>query len=90
MLAPLAHGTFFMALPLQATAHVLVLSLSKYRSRSCALLHSLPPLGPSHHLLAPTGFCHMYNLEDSMVDLKHNAQTSKQQWFSYVLESFVS
>ena len=24
-----------------------------------------------------TKFCHMYNLEDSMVELKHNAQTSK-------------
>ena len=59
-----------------------------------ALVHSfiasLPPLGPSHHLLAPTGFCHMYNLADSMVELKHNAQISKQQWFSFVLESSVS
>jgi len=65
-------------------------ALSKYQSHTCAFLHSLPPLGPSHHLLAPTGFCHMYNLADSMVELKHNAQTSKQQWFSFVLESSVS
>ena len=27
----------------------------------------------------------MYNLADSMVELKHNAQTSKQEWFSFVL-----
>ena len=64
--------------------------LFKYRSRTCALLHSLPPLGPSHHLLAPTGFCQMYNLADSMVELKHNAQTSIHKCFSFVLESFVS
>ena len=32
-----------------------------------------------------TRFCHMYNLEDSMVELKHNAQTSKQKHFSFVL-----
>ena len=91
MLGPLAHGTFFMAPPLRAKAHVLA-PLSKYRSRSCALLHSLPPLGPSpsHHLLAPTGFCHMYNLADYMVELKHNTQTSKEQWFLFVLESSVS
>ena len=88
MLGPLAHGTLFMAPPLRATAHVLA-PLSKYRSRTCALLHSLPPLGPLHHLLAPTGFCHMYNLADSMVELKHNAQISKQQWFSFGLESSI-
>ena len=32
----------------------------------------------------------MYNLEDSMVELKHNAQTSKHKHFSFVLESSVS
>ena len=88
MLGPLAH-LFFMAPPLRAIAHVLAPSF-KYRSRTCAFLHSLPTLGPLHHLLAPTGFCYMYNLADSMVELKHNAQTSKQQWFSFVLESSVS
>ena len=33
---------------------------------------------------------HMYNLEDSMVELKHNAQTSKHKHFFFVLESSVS
>ena len=51
MLGPLAH-LFFMAPPLRATAHVLA-PLFIYRSHTCALLHSLPSLGPSHHLLAP-------------------------------------
>ena len=88
MLGPLAH-LFFMAPPLRATTHILA-PLSKYRSRSFALLHSLPPLGPSHHLLAPHWILPMYNLADSMVELKHNAQTSKQQWFSFVLESSIS
>ena len=32
----------------------------------------------------------MYNLEDSMVELKHNAQTSKHKHFFFVLESSVS
>ena len=32
----------------------------------------------------------MYNIEDSMVELKHNAQTSKHKYFFFVLESSVS
>ena len=40
--------------------------------------------------LDSTRFCHMYNLEDSMVELKHNAQTSKHKHFFFVLESSVS
>ena len=40
--------------------------------------------------LDSTRFRHMYNLEDSMVELKHNAQTSKHKHFLFVLESSVS
>ena len=46
-------------------------------------------LAVGYHLHS-TRFCHMYNLEDSMVELKHNAQTSKHKHFSFVLESSVS
>ena len=46
-------------------------------------------LAVGYHLDS-TWFCHMYNLEDSMVELKHNAQTSKHKHFSFVLESSVS
>ena len=44
--------------------------------------HYWPSVG--YHLHS-TRFCHMYNLEDSMVELKHNAQTSKHKHFSFVL-----
>ena len=40
--------------------------------------------------LDSTKFCHMYNLKDSMVELKHNAQTSKHKHFLFVLESSIS
>ena len=40
--------------------------------------------------LHSTRFCHMYNLEDSMVELKNKAQTSKHKHFFFVLESSVS
>ena len=46
-------------------------------------------LAVGYHLHS-TRFCHMYNLEDSMVELKHNAQTSKHKHFFFVLESSVS
>ena len=46
-------------------------------------------LAVGYHLDS-TRFCHMYNLEDSMVELKHNAQTSKHKHFFFVLESSVS
>ena len=46
-------------------------------------------LAVGYHLHS-TRFCHMYNLEDSMVELKHNAQTSKHKHFLFVLESSVS
>jgi len=51
MLGQLAH-LFFMAPSLHATAHSP--PLFKYRSRTCALLHSLPPLDPLHHRPAPS------------------------------------
>ena len=38
-------------------------------------------LAVGYHLDS-TRFGHMYNLEDSMVELKHNAQTSKHKHFS--------
>ena len=50
---------------------------------------NLSTTGVGYHLDS-TRFCHMYNLEDSMVELKHNAQTSKHKHFSFVLESSVS
>ena len=40
--------------------------------------------------LDSTRFRHMYNLEDSMVELKHNAQISKHKHFLFVLKSSVS
>ena len=40
--------------------------------------------------LDSTRFRHMYNLEDSIVELKHHAQTSKHKHFLFVLESSVS
>ena len=43
-------------------------------------------LAVGYHLHS-TRFCHMYNLEDSMVELKHNAQTSKHKHFSFVLQN---
>ena len=43
----------------------------------------------AYHLHS-TRFRHMYNLEDSMVELKQNAQTSKHKHFSSVVESSVS
>ena len=46
-------------------------------------------LAVGYHLDS-TRFRHMYNLEDSMVELKHNAQTSKHKHFLFVLESSVS
>lgn len=46
-------------------------------------------LAVGYHLYS-IRFCHMYNLEDSMVELNHNAQTSKHKNFSFVLESSVS
>ena len=89
MLGPLDH-LFFMAPPLGATRHVLApLSLNI----DLALVHSFIVSlysAPRTIFYPPTRFCHMYNLADSMVELKHNAQTSKQQWFSFVLESSVS
>ena len=46
-------------------------------------------LAVGYHLDS-TRFRHKYNLEDSMVELKHNAQTSKYKHFLFVLESSVS
>ena len=46
-------------------------------------------LAIGYHLHS-TRFCHMYNLVDSMVELKHNAQTSKHKHFSFLLEYSVS
>ena len=46
-------------------------------------------LAVGYHLDS-TRFRHMYNLKDSMVELKHNAQTSKHKHFFFVLESSVS
>ena len=46
-------------------------------------------LAVGYHLDS-TRFRHMYNLKDSMVELKHNAQTSKHKHFLFVLESSVS
>ena len=43
-------------------------------------------LAVGYHLDS-TRFRHMYYLEDSMVELKHNAQTSKHKHFLFVLES---
>ena len=43
-------------------------------------------LAVGYHLHS-TRFCHMYNLEDSIVELKHNAQTSKNKHFSFVLQN---
>ena len=48
-----------------------------------------PLLAVGYHLDS-TRFRHMYNLEDSMVELKHNAQTSKHKHFLFVLESSIS
>ncbi len=46
-------------------------------------------LAVGYHLDS-TRFRHMYNLEESMVEHKHNAQTSKHKHFLFVLESSVS
>ena len=46
-------------------------------------------LAVGYHLDS-TRFWHMYNLVDSMVELKHNAQTSKHKHFFFVLESSIS
>ena len=46
-------------------------------------------LAVGYHLDS-TRFRHMNNIEDSMVELKHNTQTSKHKNFLFVLESSIS